>query len=225
MTRGVTGLLAVGGGIGVLAVQLLAVAGLLASAPTGAATVSEHSMGFAFDSPRGYVVCRERAGDNRDMPGEFFLRDGVPGRTMPSLLLEAVGPAAPLSRQLRGPLGADHDTALAQVRYSGLNLCGGTGPRALIVGDSIVAMRIVGVGRGRRLFEGVVRYVNVLVPSDTLEMKHVEGYAPFIGVELTRSGGTLPVLIHPECRYIDDASMPEWFRVPAEQLARTVRWR
>ena len=205
---------------------LIWTAGAAQSAPRDT-TISERTMGYVFEVPRGCIVNRCVDGRGAQIPGCFDV-DNKGGE--PLVMVRTFGPGIFRALLGDGPLSDPGDTLLSYARAEAWQLCAGEGTP-----DSIVSLRRYRSMRGQEVFEALVRFtpgVDCCSEDDTTVVEESQredggGQArvagPLFVVNLLRPGAArLLVVVTPWGCY---EGLPADAARVGRRISRSVRWR
>lgn len=190
-------------------------------------TISEPTMGYVFEVPRGCIVKRGVDGRGAQIPGWFEV-DKSDGE--PLALVRTYGPGIFRALLGDGPLSEPVDTLLSYARAEAWQLCAYAGRP-----DSIVSLRRYRSTTGQEVFEALVRFTpgvdrcsedDTTVAEESAPPDERGGQARVVGplfvVNLRRPEAHLLMLVTPWGCY-------EELSVEAERvgrvISRSVRWR
>ncbi len=205
---------------------LVGVAGVAQATPRDT-TISEPTMGYEFEVPRGFIVERMVGGSGARIPGSFAVQSR---RGEPLVLVSTYGPGIFRALLGDGPLSDPGDTLLSYARAEALQLCAGEGTQ-----DSVISLRRYRTAAGHEVFEALVQFipgVDCCDEDDTTTVEQspppVEGDdhprvgGPMFVVNLSRPGARLLVLVTPWGCY---EGLPADAERVGRAISRSVRWR
>lgn len=201
--------------------------GHTSGSPTTDTTITEPTMGYVFEVPRGLLVTRGVGGNGAQIPGWFEVADRVGG---PLVLVRTYGPGIFRAILGDGPLSDAGDTLLSYAKAEAWQLCADEGTP-----DSIVSLRRYRSVVGQEVFEALVRFTPGVDCCDEVDTTAVEQSpqpvesarearvgGPMFVVNLSRSGAQLLVLVTPWGCY---EGLPADAARVGRAIARSVRWR
>lgn len=204
---------------------LIGVAGVARATPRDT-TISEPTMGYEFEVPRGYIVERGVGGNGATIPGSFEVESRI---GEPLVMVQTNGPGIFRALLGDGPLSDPGDTLLSYARAEALQLCAGEG-----TSDSVVSLRRYRSAAGQEVFEALVRFipgVDCCDEDDTTTVDQspppVEGGdqarvgGPMFVVNLSRPGARLLVIVTPWGCY---EGLPADAERVGRAISRSVRW-
>ena len=186
--------------LGALAAIVL-IAGTTQAAPRDT-TISEPTMRYVFDVPRGCIVNQGVDGRGAQIPGWFEVGDSDGG---PLAMVRTYGPGIFRALLGDGPLSEPGDTLLSYARAEAWQLCDGAGTP-----DSIVSLHRYRGRAGQEVFEALLRFTpgvdccdegdttaveDPTPPDDDGAQARVAG--PLFVVDLRRPGARLLILVTP----------------------------
>ena len=192
-------------------------------------TVSEPTMGYVFEVPRGCIVERGIDGRGATIPGWFEVMNRA---GEPLVMVRTYGPGIFRALLGDGPLSEPGDTLLSYARAEAGQLCADEGTQ-----NSIVSLRRYRSRTGQEVFEALVRFTPGVGGSDCGEddttaveesSRREEGEArarlggPMFLVNLTRPGARLLVLVTPWGCY---EGLPADAERVGRVISRSARWR
>ena len=209
------------------AVALLTWAAAAAQGAPRDTTISEPTMGYCFEVPRGCIVNRGVGGRGALIPGWFEV-DNRSGE--PVVMVRTYGPGIFRALLGDGPLSDPGDTLLSYARAEAWQLCADEG-----MPDSIVSLRRYRGTTGQEVFEVFVRFTPGVDCCDEDDTTAVEesprrneggGQAriggPLFVVNLSRPGARLLVLVTPWGCY---EGLPADAERVGRAISRSARWR
>lgn len=190
-------------------------------------TISEPTMGYVFEVPRGCIVNQGVDGRGAQIPGCFDV-DKSDGE--PLVMVRTYGPGIFRVLLGDGPLSEPGDTLLSYARAEAWQLCAGEGTP-----DSIVSLRRYRSTTGQEVFEALVRFTpgvggcgegDTTIVEDSVPPDEGGGQArvagPLFVVSLRRPGAHLLILVTPWGCY---DQLPVDAKRVGRVIGRSVRWR